>query len=98
MITEEPQPAMAWSPNGSSSPITICLLGEFRLLVNGHLQTLRPGGKSETLLAYLALEGGRPIARAKLVTLLRPDADPALASHTLSNVAGTIHTLLAPVL
>jgi len=81
-----------------SWPIKICLLGHFCVLQEHELVPLRAGGKSETVLAYLALEGGGPLARTVLINLLWPNVEPALASHSLSNLILALQKALAPAL
>ena len=53
--------------------VMICLLGNFRLLCDGHVVSTRGGGKTEALLAYLGLQSGRRVPREPLVDLLWPD-------------------------
>ncbi|HEX6291188.1 MAG TPA: bacterial transcriptional activator domain-containing protein [Herpetosiphonaceae bacterium] len=76
----------------------IYVLGDFCVMRGSQLVPLRAGGKSETLLAYLAVEQGGPVARSVLVGLLWPHSEPALASHSLSNHVLALQKLLAPAL
>ncbi len=95
-----PVPSIATgSPDdGQQRPITIGLLGDFRVLQGSQIMPFRAGGKSETVLAYLALQGANPLSRTTLVNLLWPGMAPTLASHSLSNVVLTLQKLLAPAL
>ena len=91
------QPAGSYSDE-ASWPIMICLLGNFRLLMAGALVPLRAGGKSEALLALLALQSGRRVAREQLVEALWPESDPALGLRSLNTLVYRLHKLLGPSL
>jgi two-component SAPR family response regulator len=91
------QPAGSCSDN-TSWPIMICLLGTFRLLQAGALIPLRAGGKSEALLALLALQSGRRVAREQLVQALWPESDSALGLRSLNTLVYRLHKLLGPSL
>ncbi len=82
----------------ASWPVLICLLGNFRLLVAGELVLIRAGGKREALLAYLALQSGRRVARERLVQTLWPTNDLALGLNSLNNLVYQLHKLLSPAL
>lgn len=91
------QPAGSCSDD-SSWPVMICLLGNFRLLMAGALVSIRAGGKSEALLALLALQSGRRVAREQLVQALWPESDPALGLRSLNTLVYRLHKLLGPPL
>ena len=76
------------------SPIFICLLGEFRVFQAGEPVVLRGGGKSEALLAALALRNGQGAPRESLLVTLWPDAEPELASQSLSTLVYGLRKLL----
>jgi len=82
----------------ASWPVMICLLGNFRLLVAGELILIRAGGKREALLAHLALQSGRRVARERLVQALWPANDLALGLNSLNNLVYQLHKLLSPAL
>jgi len=50
--------------------------------------------KAETLLLYLAVEGGMH-SRSQLAALLWPDSEPSLARQTLRNALALLRSLLA---
>jgi DNA-binding SARP family transcriptional activator len=82
----------------ASWPVMICLLGNFRLLRAGQPVPIRAGGKSEVLLAYLALQSGRRVPRERLVQELWPDSDFSLGLNSLNNLVYHLHKLLGPAL
>lgn len=82
----------------ASWPIMICLLGNFRLMQAGELVPIRAGGKSEALLAYLALRHGRRASREQLVQMLWPTSDFSLGLNSLHNLVYNLHKLLGPAL
>ena len=84
--------------NGAPCPIMIGLLGTFRLLKRGHLVAIRPGSKTETLLAYLALRIGQPVPRETLMQALWPNSDGVLASHSLRSLLHSLYNLLGDAL
>ena len=86
------------SSDDMSSPVMICLLGNFRLLRAGALVPIRAGGKSEALLAYLGIQANRRVARERLVQALWPESDPDLAFNSFYNLISRLHRLLGPTL
>src|SRR5699024_2231756 len=56
-------------------PVTLYLLGCFRLLKNGELVAVRSGGKTEALLAYLGLSGASGVPREVLLRMLWPSSE-----------------------
>lgn len=66
--------------------ILVCLLGPFRLLNAGQSVLACSSERVETLLGYLALQGGLAVARDQLLTLLWPNNDPALAGQSLNSL------------
>jgi DNA-binding SARP family transcriptional activator len=78
--------------------VTLCLLGNFRLLVDEELIPIHPGGKSEALLSLLALQSGRRMPRERLVQTLWPSSDLALGLHSLNTLVYNLHKLLGSAL
>ena len=78
----------------ASWPIMICMLGSFRLLLQGHRVAIRSAGKTEALLCYLGLHYGSPVARATLLSVLWPDGDPVLGRQSLNSLIHHLHKLL----
>lgn len=89
-------------PNGCSDektwPVKICLLGHFRLLINGKSIPVQVGGKTEIFLASLALKPEEWIPREQLVQLLWPTSDLAHGLRSLRTLAYNLHKMLGPVL
>jgi DNA-binding SARP family transcriptional activator len=79
-------------------PVMVCLLGNFRLLMDGQLIPSHPGGKSEGLLSQLALQVGRRMPRERLVQTLWPTRDTALGLRSLNTLVYNLHKLLGPAL
>jgi DNA-binding SARP family transcriptional activator len=79
-------------------PVMICLLGNFRLLVDGEQIPIQAGSKSELFLAYLGLQFGRRVSREQLAQTIWPERDPTLAAHSLRTLAYRLHKLLGPAL
>jgi DNA-binding SARP family transcriptional activator len=77
--------------NTNTSPIMICLLGDFQLLKQGEAVPIRAGGKTELLLAHLGLQYGRRVPRERLVNALWPASDLALGSNSLRNLVHHLH-------
>ncbi len=78
--------------------VMICLLGNFRLLCDGHVVSTRGGGKTEALLAYLGLQSGRRVPREQLVDLLWSASDLSCALKSLNSLVYRLHKLLGPAL
>lgn len=79
--------------------VEVCLLGGFRLLKDGRPQTLRPGGRGESLLSALALgprSGG--VARDELLQLIWPGTEVGLAVQALNTLVYTLHRTLGDAL
>jgi DNA-binding SARP family transcriptional activator len=82
----------------ATRPVMICLLGNFRLLVNGEQMPIQAGGKIETLLALLALQSEQWIPRERLVQALWADSDLSHGLRSLKTLIYNVHKLLGPVL
>ena len=65
-----------------TSPVLIQLLGGFRLSVAGREVTSLPR-KAQALLAYLAMQDGRPVSRETVSDLLWTDRGATQARHSL---------------
>jgi DNA-binding SARP family transcriptional activator len=70
--------------------VLVCLLGTFRLLVEGRLVAVRTGGKTEALLGHLALAGPAGLPRDSLLNWVWPASEPALALQALKSL---VHAL-----
>jgi DNA-binding SARP family transcriptional activator len=79
-------------------PVFIGVLGSFTLLKSGAAVTLRPGGKTETLLAELALRADAGAPRDELLTTLWPASDLSLAGHSLNELVSSLHRQFSDVL
>ena len=70
--------------------LALCLLGSFQVTVDEQPIVAFESDKARALLAYLAVESGRPHSREKLAGLLWPESTEALAraslSHALTNL------------
>jgi DNA-binding SARP family transcriptional activator/CheY-like chemotaxis protein len=78
-------------------PVTVTLLGGFRLEVHGEVRTL-PTRKAEALLAYLAIRADRPHRRDALASLLWGDVSTSQARHSLRQALLRIRRVFADVL
>jgi DNA-binding SARP family transcriptional activator len=78
-------------------PVLICLFGSFNMLKRGVPVALRGGGKSESLLATLALRHGQRVPRDVLLSEVWPEADPTLAAQALNSLVHSLHKLLGRV-
>jgi DNA-binding SARP family transcriptional activator len=88
------QTAVAISPPSPvTSPLLICLLGEFRLLKRGQPIPIH-GGKAEMLLRYLALHHHQPIPRPLLLEWIWPGHDPLLAGQSLNSLTYSLRKWL----
>jgi len=74
--------------------LTLRLLGPFEVSIDGTLITTFEYAKVRALLAYLALESGRPLPRAQLATLLWPDQPERMARGSLSQALTTLRNVL----
>lgn len=82
----------------AATPLTICLLGGFRLVKQGRLIPLRAGSKTEVLLSYLALAPGQRLARERVLATLWPRSEAALAAQSLNTLVYSLHRLVGGVL
>jgi DNA-binding SARP family transcriptional activator len=76
----------------------VCLLGSFSLLKHGVPLPVRTGGKTEALLATLALRGSRRLPREALLNEVWPDAEPGLAGQALNSLLHSLRKLLGSAL
>ena len=79
-------------------PLTVCLLGSFRVLAQGAPVSIRSGGKGEHLLAALALAGTSGLERETLMTILWPISDLSLATQSLNTLVYWIHRTMGGAL
>ncbi len=80
--------------NPEQARLSICLLGSFRVTLDGELVTGFVSDKARALLAYLAVEADRPHRRERLAGLLWPDYPDTDARGSLrtalNNLRGVI--------
>src|SRR5213592_1968894 len=74
--------------------LRLALLGTFEARLDSGSAVTFPRKKSEALLAYLALQPGRMIARDKLAALLWGDASDERARHSLRQALVTLRQAL----
>jgi len=74
--------------------LRVRLLGPVRLEVNG--RAARLGAQLRLILAVLAMAGGRPVPRPRMVDLLWPDEPPAGAPATLRSHVAHLRRVLEP--
>ena len=96
--------ATGLSPNASvatprtnahgAPPILVCLFGGLALFKYGMPVKWRGGARSEALLLSLAVHQTRGIPRERLLAQVWPDADAALAVHSLHSLVHQLHRLL----
>ena len=77
-------------------PVTIYVLGDFRLLQHGQPMPVRVGEKGVLLLAYLALEYGQSLSSTGVAKLLWPQSPADLAANSLRNLVYGLQKLLVP--
>jgi predicted ATPase/DNA-binding SARP family transcriptional activator len=65
------------------SQLRLYFLGPFRLALDGEFLSGITSAKIRSLLAYLAMEPGRPFSRESLAELLWPDRPPGTAAQNL---------------
>lgn len=82
-----------------SGRVVICLLGGFRVLIDGRRFHLRPGGRAETLLCTLAL-GPRPVglAREDLLEMIWPGTETGLSVQALHTLVYSLRRSLGDAL
>src|SRR5690349_7288114 len=78
----------------ASWPILICVLGNFLVLKEGQAVTLRRGGKAETLLCHLGIHYGKTVPRDRLLNMLWPTSDAALAIQSLNSLIHSLRKLV----
>lgn len=83
------------SPVGTDWPVVVCLLGNFRLLKGGQPVAMRNGGKTEVLLASLALSPHYTVSRDTLLATLWPQSEPELANQSLNSLVYSLRKLLS---
>ncbi len=88
--------AAAWDyPGPLDAPVEICLLGNFALMRAGQAVPVSAGGKTEALLATLALNYASAVPREKLLAQIWPQTDTALARQSLSSLVHELRKQLA---
>jgi DNA-binding SARP family transcriptional activator len=76
------------------APVLICLFGRFRLLSCGASIPVRAGGKTETLLACLALRSQSGMRRDALLEAVWPESDLVRARQSLTTLVSSLRKLL----
>lgn len=95
MIPPPPPLSSSLAPSLHGARLTIvCLLGCFQLFSGGEPVPLRSGGKTESILWYLALRFPRLVPRATLLASVWPDTEPGLAAQALNSVIYSLHKQL----
>lgn len=84
--------------SGEGWPVFVGLLGSFILLKSGSMIDVRPGGKVESFLSVLALRNELGAPREEVLTAVWPNADPALAGHSLNALVSSLHRQFGDVL
>ncbi|MEZ4863492.1 MAG: BTAD domain-containing putative transcriptional regulator [Caldilineaceae bacterium] len=77
--------------------LIINLFGPVEVWLNGEAVTAFRSNKARALLAYLAVEANKPVARHKLATLFWGDYPDAQARKSLRNVLANLRELLIPL-
>jgi hypothetical protein len=93
MVREPRRLHHARSPEAADvrPPVTICVLGPFRVLHGDAPLQLRCRGKTDMLMATLAVSHSRGLERDELVACLWPDHNPALARQALHSLIHSLH-------
>jgi DNA-binding SARP family transcriptional activator len=81
----------------STSPILICLLGDFRVLKEEKAVDI-PGAKAEAFLCGLALQHNFRIPRDIILESLWPEHPPSLAGQSLNSLVYSLHKTFGDVL
>ncbi|MEZ4707273.1 MAG: BTAD domain-containing putative transcriptional regulator [Caldilineaceae bacterium] len=76
--------------------LIIKLFGSLEIQLNGEAVDGFRSNKARALLAYLAVEANRPVARTRLATLLWGDYPDAQARKSLRNVLANLRQILTP--
>ncbi len=86
----------AWQ---TSAPVTVCLLGNFRLFKGNQPIAVRNNGKMEALLCTLALRGEQGIPRDQLLQAIWPESDNStLAGQALHSLVHYLHKSLGGII
>ncbi|WP_097650396.1 ATP-binding protein [Candidatus Chloroploca asiatica] len=78
----------------SSSPLSLWMLGPFRVMLGATTLALPPRSRAHALLAYLLLHHGRAVDRSYLVGQLDPDLPDLVARRRLSDTIYLLRRLL----
>ena len=74
--------------------LRLSFLGPFQVTLDGRLVSSFEADKVRALLAYLAVEAGRPTPREALAGLLWPDYPERSAHTNLSNALSSLRSIL----
>jgi DNA-binding SARP family transcriptional activator len=80
------------------APVLVCVLGGFCVLKNGKPFPTRAGGKSEQLLATLAMRPSAGVDRESLMELVWPGIDRTSAGQSLNTLVYSLHNRLGDAL
>lgn len=82
-------------PSGAATAaIAVCLLGRFRLFVNGRPIRVWPGTKTPRVAQYLFAHASRVVSRDQLIDLFWPEVDPETGRRNLHQVIYAVRKAL----
>ncbi|HSO06069.1 MAG TPA: BTAD domain-containing putative transcriptional regulator, partial [Pelomicrobium sp.] len=81
-------------PEDRAADLQLCLLGGFELRAGSGGSLALPPKKARALLAYLALQPGKPVARTALAALLWPESAEEAARVSLRQALAAIRRAL----
>lgn len=82
----------------TSDRVLVRLLGPFQILKFGQPVSVRPGGKTEQLLSYLAMHPRYGVPRATIVEQIWPDVPAPLAGQSLNTLMYSLKSQLSDAL
>jgi DNA-binding SARP family transcriptional activator len=85
------------TPDAGEAMLTLRLLGSFDVRMGGQSIGKWPSRKARLVLAYLAIERGRMVAKDVLIDLFWPDAPPERGSNNLSIAVHQLRTALGSI-
>jgi DNA-binding SARP family transcriptional activator len=91
------EPAAADVPGAAGAILALRLLGSFDVQMGGQSIGKWPSRKARLVLAYLAIERGRMVAKDVLIDLFWPDAPPERGSNNLSIAVHQLRAALGAI-
>lgn len=91
------EPSAAEVPGTAAPLLSLRLLGSFDVQMRGQSIGKWPSRKARLVLAYLAIERGRMVAKDVLIDLFWPDAPPERGSNNLSIAVHQLRTALGAI-